>query len=546
VIEKKRLEKSFIPWLFLHFKEYLLIYLVAFGCLYFLHYFQAEIPRMVKNLTQDLEQNQIENGVMLDFLFLALVIFVLRTGSRWLFFLPARYQQKNLRLEFLNYLGLARPELYKETSKGQLYQYLVNDFNRLRGLVGFAFLQLANIVIALVVILPKVLEVKSSLVLCFIPAVVAVIIFSLVTLYFRKYLTEGIEEQEKLQNFIIESYHGKKTVKTFNKEDRFSEVFDFYSNNELHNFFIGSVGSSFSRPLIPLGVSISFLWGGWEVFHAGLGISTLVWFSGFLFLLLEPLMMLAWIGLSSVTAYISWKRLKAFLLSLNAFDLKERENTMSIDRLATDIVLDFTTVRLKLKPNEALGICGDTGIGKSFFLIQLCDYLDNQKASFSLVHQTPIIFNASIFENLYLKESDYDENLDKLDWLFELFELDIIKDGDQGYHTIIGEMGKNISGGQAKRLCLLRSLLQDTETIVWDDPFSSIDAVLERRIMNGLKAQGYFKNKFLIFTSHRLTSFKFCEKYLFLQNKKEILMGDTRQGLKNGNELFDYFKHQNI
>ena len=51
----------------------------------------------------------------------------------------------------------------------------------------------------------------------------------------------------------------------------------------------------------------------------------------------------------------------------------------------------------------------------------------------------------------------------------------------------IGENGKRLSGGQSKRLCLIRSIMSEAEFLVWDDPFSAVDLILEREIISILK-----------------------------------------------------------
>ena len=50
----------------------------------------------------------------------------------------------------------------------------------------------------------------------------------------------------------------------------------------------------------------------------------------------------------------------------------------------------------------------------------------------------------------------------------------------------LGENGKRLSGGQIKRMCLIRTLMGNAKFIIWDDPFSSVDLILEKKIMDEL------------------------------------------------------------
>src|SRR5690606_1987548 len=88
---------------------------------------------------------------------------------------------------------------------------------------------------------------------------------------------------------LIESYAGKRTIKNYHAEKSFVELFRQTSWRELEASFRSGVNISIAMPLIPLGVGLSLIWGAWIIWQTKLGASSLVLFSGFVFLLLEPL-----------------------------------------------------------------------------------------------------------------------------------------------------------------------------------------------------------------------------------------------------------------
>jgi ATP-binding cassette subfamily B multidrug efflux pump len=314
---KYRLRRSFGPWLFFHFFEFWYYYLGAFLCLFALHNFQSQIPILTKDLGDKLIEGGAESVSLLTFFGLALAIVVFRTSSRLLFFYPARIQQKYLRLELLDRLQTSHPRKYKEHSDGQLYQVMFNDINRLRGLVGFGLLQLGNIIIAFAVFIPKITSFNSKLLYAFIPLLVGVVLFSVLLSFFQHNQKLASDAQGEVQNFLIESYEGKQTIKNFHGERQFFDTFNKKSAQEMLYFFRGSFGPTLSIPLIRLSFGISLLYGAKICFDENLGATSLIFFSGFLFLVLEPIAFLSWIGVVFTQAWAGWKRIKELWADLD-------------------------------------------------------------------------------------------------------------------------------------------------------------------------------------------------------------------------------------
>ena len=90
-----------------------------------------------------------------------------------------------------------------------------------------------------------------------------------------------------------------------------------------------------------------------------------------------------------------------------------------------------------------------------------------------------------------------------------------------------------LSGGELQKLMIARCLYTDRPILILDEPTSSLDAVAESQIY-----QNYYeltKEKTSIFISHRLSSTKFCDRIIHLQNGKIIEEGTHAQLLvKNG------------
>ena len=96
--------------------------------------------------------------------------------------------------------------------------------------------------------------------------------------------------------------------------------------------------------------------------------------------------------------------------------------------------------------------------------------------------------------------------------------LILFKKLNNNYNTIIGENGIRVSGGQAQRLVLARSLYSNPEILILDEATNSIDTVTEKKIIKNIRNS--FKGLTIIFVSHRMNVIKHADKILFLKKGK--------------------------
>ena len=134
-------------------------------------------------------------------------------------------------------------------------------------------------------------------------------------------------------------------------------------------------------------------------------------------------------------------------------------------------------------------------IGSAEFVSTSAVYLENANTAY--MPQTNWVISGSIADNLRFGNSDElpDESL-----------VGVLKQVELQYDLdyIVQESGLNLSGGQINRLCLARTLLAGSETIILDEPFSAIDQNMEKRILQRLDAM---KDKIVIIITHSI-SFK--------------------------------------
>lgn len=499
---------------------------------------------MAKELGDLAVANRLAEVKLWKFFALAFAVLCFRTFSRLLFFYPARVQQKFLRHEIMYRVESTHPDNYGSMTSGDVFQTIYNDFNRLRGLVGFGLLQVGNIVIAAFIFIPKINEFNSDFLIAFIPMLVCMLIFMLTVIFFQPLMKKDMDLMAEVQNFIIESYNAKSTVKNFHSEKSIFEHFKMHSGRELRIFFLSSLGRTFGIPIVKLGVAGSLIWAAFIVKEQNLGGTALIFFSGFLFLVQEPLMFLSWIGVVASNGYAGWQRIQALVDKTKIQMNTDWAKGMQLRR--PKLKFWGHNIDFDLRLGRWNVFVGETGVGKSYVLKKLADIEATANRSYSFISGEPYLYNDNIESNIFLGAEITPAKKALAKKLLLQFGLDILASNlEEVLKLEVGENGKKVSGGQAKRICLVRSLLADVDTIIWDDPFSSVDFILEKQIIMALRDDPYFQRKTFILSSHRLSTVKFCDWLIMLDKELGISeQGNVVELFKQEGQVSAYFQKQ--
>ena len=89
--------------------------------------------------------------------------------------------------------------------------------------------------------------------------------------------------------------------------------------------------------------------------------------------------------------------------------------------------------------------------------------------------------------------------------------------------------------------------MSEADTIIWDDPFSSVDLILEKEIIQELKSQDIFKAKTIILTSHRLSTVRNSDHVIYIDKDMGIIeQGTVNELLKPTTKTYEYFQKQMV
>jgi len=132
----------------------------------------------------------------------------------------------------------------------------------------------------------------------------------------------------------------------------------------------------------------------------------------------------------------------------------------------------------------------------------------------ALVPQMPVLFNASIAENIRMgRLTATDEEVRAA--AQKAFVADFIDTLPQGYATIVGERGASLSGGQRQRIAIARAFLKDAPILILDEATSALDSESEQKVQQALKQLVQGRTTFMI--AHRFPSISVATRILVFE-----------------------------
>ncbi len=196
-------------------------------------------------------------------------------------------------------------------------------------------------------------------------------------------------------------------------------------------------------------------------------------------------------------------------------------------RLLEDISFD-------LKKGEWIAILGESGCGKSTLLQILQKFypheagkikvngtdldlisFENWRSKLGVVPQQVKIFNTSLLDNILLGEEAVDT--EKVLHFFKYYGFDrFFEKLPNGYATLLGEEGINISGGQRQLLVLARALYHQPELLLLDEPTAALDRDTELFVLNLLDR---LKEEMgILMLTHRLKTARRADRIYIINN----------------------------
>lgn len=238
----------------------------------------------------------------------------------------------------------------------------------------------------------------------------------------------------------------------------------------------------------------------------------------------------------------------------NAGDLKIREGTLEFRNMNFKYGKRklFENFNLKIKKNEKIALVGHSGCGKTT-LIKLMNRLydvdggeilidgkninkfrqESVRSETGIVPQECILFDDTIYNNIkFARPSASRKQVMKAIEFAQLTR--IIDNFPKKEHTIVGERGVKLSGGEKQRVSIARAILANKKILVLDEATSALDSETEHEIQKSLGE--LLEGRTSIIIAHRLSTIMNADRIIVMKNGEIIQQGKHSKLIKQPGE----------
>jgi ATP-binding cassette subfamily B protein len=514
------------------------------------------------------EQATVAQAALHIFLFGAAII-VVRTASRLWFFTPARVIEFDLREDlFAQFLAL-QPDFYASFRTGDLLSRATTDITFARAFAGFATLQGANIIAALITALGQMAAFSPKLTaLAAIPIGIGFLVVQQGSARLMTLQRDTQQQQGMYADQLLGALQGISTVQAFNVEGPFADRLAAQAGVLRQNNVALAKLRALVFPLFTVsgGIAIGLLlgFGGQMVLEGQLSAGALAAFLSLVAYLIMPLRLMGFLLPVFQRAEASLERIHAIFDApisrpeRGQPDLNTKAQPAQANQVPALSVqhLNFAypggaaalvDLSFEVPAGGSLGIFGRSGSGKSTLLRVLSRLhnppagtvtvdgrdltsldLDDWRRHVVFVPQTAWLFSETIAENiaLGLPRETLEPAVEAAALKLDLAAL------PNGIETVVGERGIVLSGGQRQRVALARGLAHASDggqsLLLFDDVLSAVDHHTEQILIRTLLGREQSSSKpppTCIIVTHRMSALQHCDRVLVLDGGRAVAYG---------------------
>ncbi|MYD42663.1 MAG: ABC transporter ATP-binding protein [Gammaproteobacteria bacterium] len=525
----------------------------------------AVMPQFMKVVMNDLADPKVAAEPWRQALYL-----IITTIISIIIYVPARRALRrlsisityDLRQRFFSHVQFQGPSFFNKFGTGDLMSRAVNDINMVRMAVSFGWVNLMVFVFTIFASLSFMIWMSPKLTLMVvIPLPIVGVVGFLMARGIYPYYRERQEALADVTSFTQENLNGIRTIQAMAQEQNEVERFSDSSTQYIKKFYRAvryqTFMSTYISALTMISPMIILVYGGMLVMDGEIGIGDFTAFSAYLTML---------VGQVSSIGYSLSMFVAAAAGTSRIFEILENEPEVH-DQTTTDVPQDIkgrlefkgltyrypdagldtlNNVHITLEAGKTVALLGRIGSGKSTVLKaavrmvdtprgvvyldgrDICDYGVKQlREVICLVPQHAFLFSATVKENITYDDPSREE--DEVMHAARSAGLEeALSDLTHGIDTVVGERGITLSGGQKQRATLARGLIRESEILLLDDCFSSVDTRTEELIIDGLQRMREGKSTILI--SHRVSTARHAD-YIYILDNGSIIESGTHEEL---------------
>ncbi|MEX0896063.1 MAG: ABC transporter ATP-binding protein [Patescibacteria group bacterium] len=386
--------------------------------------------------------------------------------------------------------------------------------------------------------------------------------------------------QEDLEGFSYEALNNIKTVKSLSIHRAILSSLNSYTNQTygaiqkrvaLFQYRNGALSVFYF--IFEVGM-ISYI--VYQILQGEFSAAILVLFVGYFGKVEEAVFELADVAHELVINKLQFYRLKEILLTLPTIEgtrvsqqqvvpenwkkIEFKNVTFSYGQ--KKVLLNFN---LTINRGQKIGIVGLSGAGKSTLFSLLLDLYEDYEGEIliddisltnisrqdyinhlSVVLQDTELFNLTLRENILIgaqpQEKPDEERILKSIQNAHLQE--VVERLPEGMHTVIGEKGVKLSGGEKQRLGIARALYRQPDLLLMDEATSHLDVDSERKIQASLHQ--FFQRVTAVVIAHRLSTIKEMDEIVVMHEGKIIERGSFKQLINQAGAFAQLWEKQRL
>ena len=379
-----------------------------------------------------------------------------------------------------------------------------------------------------------------------------------------KYVREANKADSSSNSRAIDSLLNYETVKYFNNEQyeasRYDKDLALWEQARRKNRLTLFGLNAGQALIIAIAMTAMLMLAAQGVVEKAMTLGDFVLINAFMMQLFMPLNFLGFVyreikgSLANIEQMFALLRRKPLINDkTNASDLVIKNGEIHFDNVKFEYKTErkiLKNVNFSISPGKKVAVVGESGAGKSTLvklLFRFYDVSDGQilidgqnisdvsqnslRRAIGIVPQDTVLFNDSIFENVrYGEPNATDEQVWRAIELAHLkaFVLSLPK----REHTIVGERGLKLSGGEKQRVAIARTILKRPPILVFDEATSSLDSHSEQAILSALKeiAKGHTS----LVIAHRLSTVVDADKIVVMHQGEVAEQGSHNELLQLG------------
>jgi subfamily B ATP-binding cassette protein MsbA len=466
-------------------------------------------------------------------------------------------------------------EFFHKNNSGNLLVYFIGDLNTIRDLVINSVTTVVrdacSVVFLIILMFWKSFDMAAAMFILF-----PIGFYPMV--YFGKKIKKIFYSQQNsfgnLYAILAQSFQGVKIVKSYNMEaaetKKVKGSAEAIANIEVKMSKNNNILSPLMEFFGGLAAAGTLAYGGYRIMHGTLTTGDFVVFLIAIVAAYQPMKSLAnlnsrvQMGIAAIDRIFSVIDKKPIIVNKpDAKNFKVTKGVIKVDNVKFDYTKGVEVlhgINLEVKEGEKIAVVGAAGSGKSTLINLILRFYDVKEGSIKIdgqdirdvtieslrdniafVSQDVVLFDDTIKKNILMgKPNATDE--EAISAAKHAAAHNFIINQDQGYDTVVGERGSNLSGGQKQMISIARAMLKNAPILLLDEATSSLDSKSERMVQEGLER--LMKDRTSIVIAHRLSTIINSDKIYVFESGNIVEVGTHAQLLALNGYYANLYKIQ--